>query len=124
MVKKHPVLRTPCWANGSPYVQDWSAQNFVPDAGLIGRGWLFGRPEFFGKNATTTGGGAAWLSMPISSPLQRVGLGLGLGSGWSGPTCRVEIDDTRPAQSFVPTRPAHHQKLFVAARLWEKTTQG
>ena len=32
---------------GSHYVQGWPAQNFVQDAGLIGRGWLFGRPEFF-----------------------------------------------------------------------------
>ena len=36
----------------SLYVQDWSAQNFVQDVGLIGRGWPIGRPEFFWKNAT------------------------------------------------------------------------
>ena len=34
-----------------------------------------------------------------------LGLGLWLGLG-SGPTCRVEIDHTRPAQSFASTSPA------------------
>ena len=34
------------------------------------------------------------------------GFGLGLGSGWSGPTCKVEIDDISPAQSFVQAAPA------------------
>ena len=28
------------------------------------------------------------------------GLGSGLGLGWSSSTCKVEIDDTRPAQKF------------------------
>ena len=45
------------------------------------------------------------------------GLGLGLGSGlglsWSGSTCKVEIDGTRPAQSFVQDAAAHsgHRNL-------------
>ena len=41
----------------------------------------------------------------------RLGLGLGLGlwSDWSGPTCKTEIDYTRPAQFFVPSSPAHNQ---------------
>ena len=30
-----------------------------------------------------------------------LGLGSGLGLGWTGPTSKVEIDDIRPAQSFV-----------------------
>ena len=38
--------------------------------------------------------------------------GLGLGSGWSGPTCKVEVDDTRPAHCFVPTGPAHSGSHF------------
>ncbi|CAN0417483.1 unnamed protein product, partial [Laminaria digitata] len=38
--------------------------NFVQGAGLIGRGWPFGRPEFFWKNATKTRGGATWLALP------------------------------------------------------------
>ena len=43
-----------------------------------------------------------------SPTLQRViALRSGLGSGWSGPTCKVEIDDSRPAQRFGPTSPAH-----------------
>ena len=37
----------------------------------------------------------------------RLGIGIGLGSGWSGPTFKVEIDDTRPAPSLVPFSPAH-----------------
>ena len=34
---------------------------------------------------------------------------LRLGSGWSGPKPKVEIDHARPGQSFVPTSPAHNQ---------------
>ena len=49
--------------SNSPYVQDWSAQNFVQDAGLTGRGWLFGHPECSWENATSTRGGAAWLPL-------------------------------------------------------------
>ena len=30
-----------------------------------------------------------------------------LGLGWSGPTCKLEIDDMRPAESFVQDAPAH-----------------
>ena len=44
-------------------------------------------------------------------------LGLGLGSGWSRPTCKVEIDHTRPAQSFLPTSPAHNQNRTIEVRL-------
>ena len=48
---------------------------------------------------------------------ERLGLGLGLrlgsglGSGWSGPTCKAEIDDTRPAQSFAQDAAAHSARL-------------
>ena len=53
-------------------------------------------------------------------PPKGLGLGLGfglrLGSGWSGPTCRVEIDHIRPAQSFVPTSPAHRASLLSQGR--------
>ena len=31
----------------SPFVQERPAQNIEQDAGLIGRDWPFGRPEFF-----------------------------------------------------------------------------
>ena len=36
-----------------------------------------------------------------------LGLGTGLGLGWSWSTCKVEIDDTRPAQRFVRGAAAH-----------------
>ena len=37
------------------------------------------------------------------------GLGSDLGLDWSGSTCKVEIDDTRPAQSFVQDAAAHSE---------------
>ena len=40
-----------------------------------------------------------------------LGLGWSSGSGWSGPTCKVEFDITRPAQSFVQAAPAHSGSL-------------
>ena len=49
-------------ARPTPYlvcVQDWPAQIFVQDAGLIGRGWPFDRPGGLWKNATKRSGGAA-----------------------------------------------------------------
>ena len=36
-----------------------------------------------------------------------LGSGSGLGSGWSGSTCKVEIDGTRPAQSFEQDAATH-----------------
>ena len=36
-------------------MQDWSAQNFVQDGSLIGRGWLFGHPgDFLEKRLQNT----------------------------------------------------------------------
>ena len=43
----------------SLYVQEHPAKTFVQDAGFIGRGWPFGPPGFFRKNATKMRGGAA-----------------------------------------------------------------
>ena len=40
-------------------------------------------------------------------PTEELGLGFVFGSGWFEPTCKVEIDDTRPAQSLESTAPAH-----------------
>ena len=80
-------------------VSSWSSVAFWP-------------PGVFVKNATRTRSGAAWLPLPTSSPLKAWGLGLALGlglrSGWSGPTCKVGNDHTRSAQSFVPTSLAHN----------------
>ena len=97
-----------CVSKGPPYVQDWSAQNFAQDAGLIGRGCHFARPDFFFLNATETRGGVGWLPLPTSSPPK----GWGSGSGWSGPTCKVAVDRTRPARSFVPTSSAHEANNY------------
>ena len=89
----------------------------MQDAGLIGQGESSGRPVFGWENATKTCGGHA--EKPRDYPCrprapQRVGVrvigfGLwsGLGLGWSEPTCKVEIDETRPAQSFAQDAPAH-----------------
>ena len=52
----------------------------------------------------------------LESP-KGLGSGLALGSGWSGPTCKVLIDHTRLAQSFVPTSPEHEQKLQRFVRI-------
>ena len=76
---------------------DWSTQKIVQDASLLGRGWPFGRSGFFLEKRRVTA--PADLALP-----KRVGVrvvGLGLGSAWSGPTCKVEICHIRPAQSFV-----------------------
>ena len=51
-------------------------------------------------------------------PPKGLGLGLGLGfrlwSGWSGPKCKVEIDHTPSAQSFLQDAPAQRGSTTVA----------
>ena len=88
---------------------DWSTQKIVQDASLLGRGWPFGRSGFFLEKRRVTA--PADLALP-----KRVGVrvvGLGLGSAWSGPTCKkVELGLTRPEQRFAPTSPAHSQSYF------------
>ena len=92
----------------STYVQERPAQNFVQDAGLIGQGGSSGARRFLGKTPPK------YAAEPRDCPCrprapQRVGVRVrpGVGLGWSGPTCKVEIDDTRPAQSFVQGALAH-----------------
>lgn len=43
----------------STYVLERPARNFLQDAGRIGQGWPFGRPDVFWKNASKTRSGAA-----------------------------------------------------------------
>ena len=45
-----------------------------------------------------------------------LGLGLGVASGWSGPTCKVEIGRPRPAQSDVQT-PFFFSSFFILRRM-------
>ena len=86
----------------------------MQDAGLVGQGWLFGRPEFFGKTAPNTRRNRVAAPADLEHPKGLgfefgFGYGLGLRSGWSGLACKFEIADTRHAQSFVPIGPADNQ---------------
>ena len=75
-------------------------------AGLIGQGWPFGRPDvFLEKSHQNTRRGRVTAPADLEPPKGvgsgfGFGLGLGQGSDWSGPTCKVEINDTLPAQRF------------------------
>ena len=99
----------------SPYVQDWSAQNFVQGMRVSYWSRLAFRPPgvFLERRHQNTRRSRVAAPADLEPP-KGLGLGLGfglrLGSGWSGPTCRVEIDHIRPAQSFVPTSPAHNDR--------------
>ena len=78
---------------------------------FIGQGWLAFRPpgcvlEERHQNMRRS----RVTARPDLKPPK--GLGLGLGSGRSGSTCNVEITDTSPAQSLVPTSPAHSGSRF------------
>ena len=78
----------------------------------IGRGWPFGRSGLFfflEKRHQNTRRSRVTAPFDLKPPQGWLSLGLGLASGWSGPMCKVEIDHSRPAQSFflVPTSPAH-----------------
>ena len=80
----------------------------VQDAGLIHRPRLAFRPPgcyFRKKRHQNT------RRSHVTAPAD-LGFGSGPGSGWSGPTCKVQIDDTRPGQSFGPTSPAHGGSLL------------
>lgn len=50
------------------------------------------------------------------------GLGRGQRSGWSRPTCKIEIDDKPPAQSFVPTSPVHSGSLWATTNIVQLLT--
>ena len=103
---------------GPPYAQERPAHNTMQVAGLGGRGWRFGRPFYFWKHATQTRGGAARLPLLTSSLQNGLGLGLALGlrqgSGWSGPTCTVEVDLTRPVRCCVQDTPAHRASRKIS----------
>ena len=85
------LVRTKLGAGCGAY---WSRLAFRPPGGLLEK-----------RNQNTRRSRAA-APAGLEPPTR---FGLGLGSDWSGPTCKVEIDHTRPAQSFVPTSPAHNQ---------------
>ena len=89
----------------SPYVREHPAKKKVQDAVLVGRGWPLGRPIFWGKTPHKPAAEPRDCPCQPRAP-QRVRVGLGLGSSWSGPTCKVEIDHT-PAQTFLQGAPAH-----------------
>ena len=96
----------------SPYERGQrSAQKFVQDASLIGRGWPLGPLGCFleerHQNTRRNRVAAPADLVPTRKVGVRLGLGFGLGSGWSGQTCKVEIDHTRLAQSVLRTSPAH-----------------
>ena len=55
-------------------------ETFVQDAGLVGRGWLLGRPEFFWENASETRGGGC-PCRPRAPQRMELGLGFGFGLG-------------------------------------------
>ena len=78
-------------------------KTFVEDAGLIGQGGSFGRTAFLsGKRHQNTRRSYMTASADLEPPTGLgFGIGSGLGLGWSGSTCKVEIGDTRTAQSFV-----------------------
>ena len=59
---------------------------------------------------------------PPKGSVLGVVLGFGLGSGWSGPTCKAEIDHTRPAQSFVPTSHAHNPSPKIQVGSFSNST--
>ena len=59
---------------------------------------------FFGKTPPKHAAEPRACPCPIR-PRVPLGLGFGLGSGWSGPMCKIEMDHSRPEQSFVPTSP-------------------
>ena len=82
-------VQNPYIYTDAPYLQELLANNFLQDAGLIGRDWVFGRPGFFGK--TPPEHAAEPRDCPCRPRVSHraglaLGLGLGLGSGWSGPT--------------------------------------
>ena len=82
----------------------------------------FGRPVFF-LEKTPPKHAAEPRDCPCRPRApQRVGVRVGVRvicvrSGWSGPTCEVEIDHTRPAQTFVPTSPAHNGSRLAGCSL-------
>ena len=83
---------------------------WIQDAHFIGRGLLFGPPAFFWEKRHQSTRRSRLTAPANLEPRQRIeppkelGLGLGVGfgvglrleSGWSGPTCKVEIDHTPP----------------------------
>ena len=77
----------------------------VQDAGLIGQGECFGRPAFLWEKRHPNMRRSRVTATDDLEPPEgmgfglgfRLGLGSGLGLGWSGFTCKVEINDTRPA---------------------------
>lgn len=87
-------------------------KKFVRDAGLVGRGGSSADRRLLGG---TTPKPAAeprdCPSLPTSNPPKGLEFGLvlgrGLGSDWFEQTCKVEVDDTCPAQSFAQAAPAH-----------------
>ena len=97
----------------SPYVQKRPAHKSVQDVGLKGRGWPFARPSVFAKTPPKHARPSAPADL---EPPKGLRLGFGLGSGWSRPTCKVEIDLTRPAQSVVQADPAHWARRLFWAR--------
>ena len=91
-----------------PCVLDWWAPNFVRDAGLSRLVFWPPRSFFCKKRHQNTRRTRVTAPAGLEPPKgSAFGLGLGLGSGWSGPTCKLEIDHTRPAKVFVLTNPAH-----------------
>ena len=82
-------------------MQDWSAQNFVQDAGLRVRASFRPPGVLFEKRHENTRWSRVAAPADLDPPKELgfgFGCGLGFGSGRSGPTFKVEIDHTRSAQ--------------------------
>ena len=101
-VGQTPLIEAP------PYVQEGLAKHLCRMWVLLVKAGLTAARMFMRKTPPQHAAVPANLKPPKGLGL-RFGIGMGLGSGWSGPTCKVEIDDTHPAQSFVPTSPAHRK---------------
>ena len=98
--------------HGSPYVQEHPAKKFAQDADFIGRGWPFGPPVFLGKKRHQNTRRSRVTAYANLEPPKGLGVGFGfgfglrLGSGWSGPTCKVELT-THLLHKFLQDAPAH-----------------
>lgn len=100
-----------CLGAESPYVQDWPAQNFVQNVGLIGRGRRFGRLEMVRKKRHQNTRRTRVTCPCRPRALQRVGVRVRIrvrvrfGVERSRPTCKIGIGHTRPAHKFCAKQP-------------------